>query len=127
MRLLHTTKLHLVEFQAHQGILPPVIPPYAILSHTWAVEEVSFQDAQQGLARSRRGYEKVAGACALAVQDGFDYLVCRYPTCSVYSDSNSLTSGSTLAASTSRARPSSRKPSTPCSDGTETPKCVTHS
>jgi len=76
MRLLHTTKFHLDQFQ-DQRILPPTIPPYAILSHTWADEEVSFQDVQQGLAQSRRGYEKVAGACALAVQDGFEYLVCR--------------------------------------------------
>jgi hypothetical protein len=74
MHLLHTTKLHLVEFQG-QGILPSAIPPYAILSHTWAEEEVSVQDVQQGLAQSRRGHEKVAGACALAVQDGFEYLV----------------------------------------------------
>ena len=71
MHLLHTTKLHLDEFW------PPATPPYAILSHTWADEEVSFQDVQQGLAQSRRGYGKVAGACALAVQDGFEYLVCR--------------------------------------------------
>ncbi|KAK4032106.1 HET-domain-containing protein [Parachaetomium inaequale] len=73
MRLLHTTKLQLVEFQ-NQDILPSAIPPYAILSHTWAEEEVSFQDVQQGLAQSQRGYERVAGACALAVQDGFEYL-----------------------------------------------------
>ncbi|KAK3369299.1 heterokaryon incompatibility protein-domain-containing protein, partial [Lasiosphaeria ovina] len=73
MRLLHTTELRLVEFQG-QRILPPAIPPYAILSHTWAEEEVSFQDIQQGLAQSRRGFEKVAGACAQAVQDGFEYL-----------------------------------------------------
>ncbi|AEO62166.1 hypothetical protein MYCTH_2114023 [Thermothelomyces thermophilus ATCC 42464] len=58
MRLLHTTKLHLVESHS-QGILPSAIPPYAILYHTWAKEE---------------GYEKVAGACALAVQDGIEYL-----------------------------------------------------
>lgn len=76
MRLLHTTKFHLVEFH-NQNILPPTIPPYAILSHTWGEGEVLFQDVQQGLAQSRRGYEKVAGACALAVQDGFEYLVCR--------------------------------------------------
>ena len=81
MRLLHTTKLQLVEFQG-QRILPSAIPPYAILSHTWAKEEVSFQDVQQGLAQSRQGYDKVAGACALAVQDGFEYIVCRCPTCS---------------------------------------------
>ncbi|KAL2172955.1 uncharacterized protein P884DRAFT_281430 [Thermothelomyces heterothallicus CBS 202.75] len=55
MRLLHTTKLSLVEFHS-QGILPSAIPPYAILSHTWAEEE------------------KVAGAYALAVQDAIEYL-----------------------------------------------------
>ncbi len=69
MRLLHTTKLELVEFVGED------IPPYAILSHTWAEEEVLFQDVQQGVAQSRRGYEKVAGACALAVEDGFEYIV----------------------------------------------------
>jgi hypothetical protein len=59
-----------VEFQGQD------VPPYAILSHTWSEKEVSFQDVQQGLAQSRRGYEKVAGSCALAIQDGFEYIVC---------------------------------------------------
>ena len=58
--------------------MPPAIPPYAILSHTWADKEVSFQDVQQGLAQSRRGYEKVANACALAAEDGFEYIVYLY-------------------------------------------------
>jgi hypothetical protein len=69
MRLLRTDKLQLVEFLGRD------IPPYAILSHTWAEKEVSLQDVQQGLAHTRRGYDKVAGACALAIQDGFDYIV----------------------------------------------------
>jgi hypothetical protein len=73
MRLLRTDKLQLVEFLGED------IPPYAILSHTWAEEEVSLQDVQQGLAQSRRGYDKVAGACALAIQDGFDYIVAIQP------------------------------------------------
>ncbi|KAH6847437.1 hypothetical protein B0I37DRAFT_391365 [Chaetomium sp. MPI-CAGE-AT-0009] len=44
MRLLRTNKLEVVEFQGQD------IPHYAILSHTWAEEEVSLQDVQQGLA-----------------------------------------------------------------------------
>jgi hypothetical protein len=71
MRLLRTDKLEVVEFQGED------IPPYAILSHTWAEEEVSLQGVQQGLAESRRGYGKVAGACAIAVQDRFEYIVCN--------------------------------------------------
>jgi hypothetical protein len=71
MRLLRTDKLELVEFQGKD------IPPYAILSHTWATEEVSFQDIQQGTAQSQLGYGKVAGACAVAIQDGFEYIVCH--------------------------------------------------
>ncbi len=84
MRLLHTKKLHLVEFQGQD------IPPYAILSHTWAKKEVSFQDVQQGLAKSRRGYEKLTGACALAIQDGFEYIVCRFVSLSNMNQQESI-------------------------------------
>jgi hypothetical protein len=78
MRLLRTDKLQLDEFLGRD------IPPYAILSHTWAEREVSLQDIQQGLAQSRRGYEKVAEACALAIQDGFDYIVTIQPSLASY-------------------------------------------
>jgi hypothetical protein len=40
MRLLNSTTIKLHEFIGSQ------IPPYAILSHTWDEEEVSFQDLQ---------------------------------------------------------------------------------
>jgi hypothetical protein len=76
MRLLRTDKLEVVEFQGQE------IPPYAILSHTWAKEEVSLQDVQQGLAKLRLGYRKVAGACAVAIKDGFEYIV-RTPLLSI--------------------------------------------
>ncbi|KAL2127420.1 hypothetical protein VTI74DRAFT_10763 [Chaetomium olivicolor] len=68
MRLLRTKKLKVVEFHGHD------VPPYAVLSHTWEEEEVSFQDVEQGLAKTRHGFGKVAGACALAIKDGFDYI-----------------------------------------------------
>ncbi|KAK3292807.1 heterokaryon incompatibility protein-domain-containing protein [Chaetomium fimeti] len=68
MRLLRTDRLEVVDFLGQD------IPPYAILSHTWAEEEVTLQDVQQGLSQSRLGYDKVTGACAVAVQDGFEYI-----------------------------------------------------
>jgi hypothetical protein len=37
MRLLNTTTLKLTQFSRD-------VPPYAILSHTWGDEEVTFQD-----------------------------------------------------------------------------------
>ncbi|KAK4188581.1 HET-domain-containing protein [Podospora australis] len=68
MRLLHTKRLELKEFFGRSA------PPYAILSHTWAEDEVLFQHMQQGSAASRYGYRKVLGACAQAVKDGFEYI-----------------------------------------------------
>ena len=73
MRLLHTKNLQLAEFQGQNT------PPYAILSHTWAEEEVLFRDVQEGVAETRRGWAKVTGACTVAFQDGFEYIVCRLP------------------------------------------------
>jgi hypothetical protein len=37
------------------------IPPYAILSHTWGVdnEEVSFEDMKNDTAKDKPGYEKI--------------------------------------------------------------------
>ncbi|KAF5344910.1 hypothetical protein D9758_011538 [Tetrapyrgos nigripes] len=51
------------------------IPPYAILSHTWEDEEVTFQDMQDvETAKKRKGYAKIMGAGRLALADGFEYL-----------------------------------------------------
>jgi hypothetical protein len=69
MRLLHTTRLELEEFYGSN------IPPYAILSHRWENEEVSFQDLQQGKAVGKAGYGKILGCCAQAVKDGWEYAV----------------------------------------------------
>ncbi|KAK6833308.1 Vegetative incompatibility protein HET-E-1 [Apiospora arundinis] len=69
--------------------------PYAILSHTWGLEEISFQEWEvvhdsgaiqgqcphtQKMSRPnvirKKGYEKVAGACQQAARDGIKYLWC---------------------------------------------------
>jgi hypothetical protein len=40
MRLLSASSLEIEEFMGHD------VPQYAILSHTWGEEEVTFQDMQ---------------------------------------------------------------------------------
>lgn len=69
MRLINTKTLEIRE----HGDRPP---PYAILSHTWGHEEVTFQDCTPNphKASSKYGYAKFRGACAQARKDGYDYL-----------------------------------------------------
>ncbi|KAM7186213.1 HET domain containing protein [Naviculisporaceae sp. PSN 640] len=75
MRLLNTETLFLSEFYGAE------IPPYAILSHRWGREEVTFADLTNGLASTRRGYAKLKGFCDLAAADGFEY--CWIDTCCI--------------------------------------------
>ncbi|KAF5344923.1 hypothetical protein D9758_011587 [Tetrapyrgos nigripes] len=68
MRLLNTETLKLEEFYAD-------IPRYAILSHTWEKEEVTFQDIQNlETARLKAGYAKVSNACARARNYDFEWI-----------------------------------------------------
>jgi hypothetical protein len=67
MRLLHSTTIKLHEFVGSQ------IPPYAILSHTWDDEEVSFQELQSGNTLQKKGFEKIKRCCEIAAEDGFEY------------------------------------------------------
>ncbi|THU76510.1 hypothetical protein K435DRAFT_634747, partial [Dendrothele bispora CBS 962.96] len=68
MRLLHTTSFTLQEFFTD-------IPPYAILSHTWDEEEVTFQDIQiLDIARRKHGWSKVEGACIYARKYLFEWI-----------------------------------------------------
>jgi len=80
MRLLHTQSLRVIEFN------PDSIPSYAILSHTWGDDEITYQDMQRleegGAAavfgsrrvKQKKGYPKVEAAAGLAKRDGFDYI-----------------------------------------------------
>ncbi|KAF7512917.1 hypothetical protein GJ744_012020 [Endocarpon pusillum] len=45
------------------------IPPYAILSHKWGTDEVTFQDVKQGRGQDKRGYQKVDYCCEQALQE----------------------------------------------------------
>ncbi|KAG7286563.1 hypothetical protein NEMBOFW57_008874 [Staphylotrichum longicolle] len=66
MRLLNTTTLQLSQF--HRDI-----PPYAILSHTWGDEEVTFQEIDAPEREKKRGWAKVVGCCRQALMDHLDW------------------------------------------------------
>ncbi|KAL4889838.1 ankyrin repeat-containing domain protein [Aspergillus ambiguus] len=73
MRLINTTqfftgRLETVSFDDDS------IPPYAILSHTWDEEELSFQDMGVIGVETKRGYEKIKQCCSLAQSYGFEYV-----------------------------------------------------
>ena len=67
MRLLNTTSLLLEEFIGDN------IPYYAILSHRWENEEVTFQDLREGRGPDMAGYSKITGCCRQARLDGWEY------------------------------------------------------
>ncbi|KAK6217813.1 hypothetical protein LQW54_003101 [Pestalotiopsis sp. IQ-011] len=57
-----------------ENFVPPHLPPYAILSHTWEDDEVTFQDfANLRVAKRRRGYAKIKKTCDLAAAAEINY------------------------------------------------------
>lgn len=49
------------------------IPRYAILSHTWGKEEVTYEDITTPGAERKAGYQKIKGCGERAMEDGWDY------------------------------------------------------
>jgi hypothetical protein len=49
------------------------IPPYAILSHTWGPEEVTFKDIKKGKGTSKAGFNKIRFCGEQARRDGLLY------------------------------------------------------
>lgn len=70
MRLINTSTLELREFFGDQ------IPKhYAILSHRWESDEVTFQDWENiRLAREKAGFSKIEQACRQARLHDLHYL-----------------------------------------------------
>jgi hypothetical protein len=69
MKLLNASTLKIHEFVGDK------IPPYAILSHRWEEEEVTFQDLQDGRGSAMQGWGNITGCCKQAIEDGFEYTV----------------------------------------------------
>lgn len=73
MRLLDVETLELTEF------FDSDIPKYAILSHRWEDEEVTYQDFNAGRGPSMKGWRKVDGCRDRAKDDGWKYVVDKKP------------------------------------------------
>jgi len=67
MWLINTTTLQLKEFY------PSKAPPYAILSHTWGDDEVTFRDMASPSATTKKGYAKIIQTCRLASGQNLAY------------------------------------------------------
>jgi hypothetical protein len=57
------------------------IPPYAILSHTWGIEEVTFEDIAGARGRTKAGYEKILFCAQQAAADGLQH--CWVDSCCI--------------------------------------------
>jgi hypothetical protein len=70
MRLINCQTLQLEEFSGGK------IPAYAILSHTWSSQEVSFSDytSNRAAAESKDEYKKIRFACEQACKDKIPYV-----------------------------------------------------
>jgi hypothetical protein len=68
MRLLNASTKQLEEFY------DDAIPPYAILSHTWEKDEVTFKDLRDPNHTSKDGYGKILGSCSVALSQDLGYI-----------------------------------------------------
>ncbi|KAK4457239.1 heterokaryon incompatibility protein-domain-containing protein, partial [Cladorrhinum samala] len=68
MRLLNANTLEMKEYYEQ-------IPPYAILSHTWGEEEVTFQDFQSRSDREKKkGFTKITNCCLQAQRYSIEWV-----------------------------------------------------
>jgi hypothetical protein len=70
MRLLNAAT---IKFQEFDGAF---IPAYAMLSHRWEDEEVSYQELKVDapVTRSKKGFKKIQQCCEQALQDGLSFV-----------------------------------------------------
>jgi hypothetical protein len=67
--------MHLVDVRTYKlkSFFTERLPQYAILSHTWGDEEVTFQEMTGDIGRHKAGFKKIAYACQQALKDGLDW------------------------------------------------------
>ncbi|KAH8601786.1 hypothetical protein B0O99DRAFT_562479, partial [Bisporella sp. PMI_857] len=61
------------EFKLTTFVADNIPQKYAILSHTWETEEVTFEDFQDGTATKKAGYKKIQFCGEQAKRDGLQY------------------------------------------------------
>jgi len=76
MRLLNTKSLELAG-----PYVPDKVPDYAIFSHRWSDEEVTFADIcnvpvpqRESHAKTRKSILKIQGVCKLALEHGYEWI-----------------------------------------------------
>lgn len=75
MRLINTLTLELQDF------FSSIVPEYAILSHTWGEDEVTFQDMASPNRTSKKGWHKITETCRIAREHSLDFA--WVDTCSI--------------------------------------------
>ncbi|KAK4141481.1 ankyrin repeat-containing domain protein [Dichotomopilus funicola] len=68
MRLLNTATGKLETFSDADT------PLYAILSHRWTSNKITFQDLHDPHVQRKEGYSKISNSCRIAAKNGLDYL-----------------------------------------------------
>jgi hypothetical protein len=71
MRLWHVSSSEIRTFEDSGDF---EVPPYAILTHTWGEEEVTFEDIAGQHAETKIGYSKIRKCSELAVRECLDYV-----------------------------------------------------
>ncbi|KAF2442324.1 HET-domain-containing protein, partial [Karstenula rhodostoma CBS 690.94] len=67
MRLINVRDGSFKEFIGTQ------IPEYAILSHTWEDEEVTYKDVMENVHKGKMGFAKIEMTCRIAASEGIDW------------------------------------------------------
>ncbi|KAK2684510.1 hypothetical protein QWA68_016853 [Fusarium oxysporum] len=68
MRLINVETMEMISLPMHISLLSENYP-YAILSHTWGEEEVSFHEYHMPDKESKKGYAKIKACCLQARKD----------------------------------------------------------
>jgi hypothetical protein len=70
MRLINTSTLRFEQFLGTKK------PPYAILSHTWGNQEVTYDETLNPSQETRRkaGFQKIESCCGIAREHGLSYV-----------------------------------------------------
>jgi hypothetical protein len=74
----HTEMIRLLEYvngevRPHEFKDRPNPPRFAILSHRWGAEEVTYEELLQVSSRNKKGYQKIKWCGEQAKADGYDY------------------------------------------------------
>jgi len=81
MRLINARTLKLEEFRGRRP------PRYAIVSHRWEDDEVTYNDFQRSEIEQRKGFYKLDGACRKALQNECEWV--WFDTCCIDKSSSS--------------------------------------